>query len=363
MTKWVTGYSNRGPSAHPNTTQASYSIQALVDKKLIGANEGNGFLLDGDYNDFAWDMIWAEGAPIPDDQLPAMLEKASGIVIWIHGWTGCAGIWEDMPAAIVRSHPELISLVVDHNGFGRSRFADRTPEFDECSPPAVMANIERWVEMLGIRRQVGSTNLKTINFVGHSMGAAALFFLDEPKWRLGEQTRLALAPALLLHDEEKRVFFTALGVGIGLVGRIPLLEAVERVITPRILETLTIGASSIVKKLHDQIYHQTLRSITARTIAAMGVITEHPVAHEWNLMHVILGHQDPLVGLLPALNLLDKLGFHQEQIRVVLGTHYFFSVGTDWQRKHHEAKQMVLDTILGTHERALRKQRTGRTSL
>ena len=119
-----------------------------------------------------------------------------------------------------------------------------------CNPPAAMRVIEALIDLLGIRRQPGERNPKVINFVGHSMGGAALFYLNPINWRDGEETRLALAPALLLEDEVKRIFYTTLGLGIGLVNRIHLFEIIERAIKPGVIEALTVGATDFVRRLH-----------------------------------------------------------------------------------------------------------------
>jgi hypothetical protein len=252
--------------------------------------------------------------------------------------------------------------MVDHNGFGATQFVDVTPDLALCSPVAAMHAIERWLEVLKLRRQPGDPKSKTINFVGHSMGGAALFFLKEAGWRFGEATRLALAPALLLHDDLHRAFFTALGLGIGLVGRIKGLQIIENVVSPQVLETLAEGATENVKEVHGRIYEETPRSVTARTFTAMGMITEHPDPRKWELFQVMLGHKDRLVGLIPMMDLLQELLFDVNQVRVVMGTHYMFSVGEELQRWHEQNRDIALDYILNLHNEALQRQRTGQAT-
>jgi hypothetical protein len=89
------------------------------------------------------------------------------------------------------------------------------------------------------------------------------------------------------------------------------------------------------------------------------VIDEHPQAHAWDLMQVVLGHKDRLVALVPMLNLLEELNFDVEQIKVVLGTHYLFSVGEDRKTTHQQNRAIILKEILSLHEQALQRQRTG----
>src|SRR5207248_9109008 len=129
------------------------------------------------------------------------------------------------------------------------------------------------------------------------------------KWRFGEMTRTAIAPALLLHDDLHRAFYTTLGLGIGLVGRIRALEPIDHVVSPSVLEVLADGATQAVKDEHARIYDATPKTVTARTFVEMGVIRQHPEAHAWDLMKVILGHRDRLVGLIPAIDLMQELNF------------------------------------------------------
>jgi pimeloyl-ACP methyl ester carboxylesterase len=362
---WIAGYRERsqGPAlimGKPHAQFASYSLRTLAEKGLLPADDVSGMLLDSGLHDFAWHVTWADDetseASTPDDQLVERIANAEGVVIFIHGWTGSHAVWEDLPALVVSQNPRLVALTVDHNGFGETPFVDVTPDIKVCNPVAAMRAIERWVELLRLRRQPGNRKSKVITFVGHSMGGAALFFLDEREWGVGEQTRLAIAPALLLHDESHRAFYTALGLGIGLVGRLRALEFIDDRVAPTVLEILADGATQFVKDEHTRIYDATPKGVTARTFAAMGVIEQHPIRFHWELMRVILGHKDRLVGLIPALDLLNELHFNVDQIRVVLGTHYLFSIGESMARIHAQNRTLILQDILDTHEQALRKQ-------
>jgi pimeloyl-ACP methyl ester carboxylesterase len=356
---WVKGYTARGDGPTPRTQMAVYSVKGLAERGLISQNGASRLLVNADLIDFSFRLIWGEDYATPDEELPDRIGNVDGYAVFIHGWTGCHAIWEDMPGLLINRNRNLVSLLVDHNAFGDSPFSDRTPEYDECSPVAAMKVIEGVIELLAIRRQIGDPRPKTVNFIGHSMGGAALFFIDESRWRLGELTRTAIAPALLLHDDLGRAFFTTLGFGIGLVGRLTFLEAVERLVSPRVLETLTEGASEAVRAEHDRIYKATPRSVTARTLAAMGTIKDHPMPRKWTHMQVFLGHRDALVGLIPMLDLLNELSFDVDQVRVMLGTHYLFSLGEAWERVHRQNRDIIVGDILKLHERALQRQKTG----
>src|SRR5262249_5377642 len=223
---WLKGYNSLSSVDESGVQTASYSLVSLAEKELLKRDDVNGMLLDAGLRDFTWHIVWADNPETPADDLEAQIGMAEGYVIFIHGWTGSNAIWEDIPARIVAKNRNLVALVVDHNGFGQTPFVQPMPDFVHCNPIGAMRAVERWFELLKLRRPAGDLQVKTVNFVGHSMGGAALFFLDESKWRLGEQTRTAIAPALLLHDEMHRTFYTTLGLGIGLVGRLRFLEIV-----------------------------------------------------------------------------------------------------------------------------------------
>ena len=356
---WVRGYQQRCPGPTPNTQSAHYSLNDLVERGFLKREVVSGMLLDTGLRDFGWDVTWGEDYETTDDELEDRIGQVDGYVVFIHGWTGSAAIWETLPGMVVNRNRRLVSLTVDHNGFGTTPFVAPVPDFEHCSPIAAMRAIERWLDLLAIRRQPGEPKPKAINLVGHSMGGAALFFLQESNWRHGEVSRLAIAPALLLHDEMHRTFYTTLGLGIGLVGRLRALEVIDHVVSPSVLEVLADGATQQVKDEHARIYDVTPKSVTSRTFVAMGVIRQHPEAHSCDLMNVILSHRDRLVGLIPAMDLLQELNFDVDQVRVVMGTHYLFSVGNDMQRWHMQNRALVLNDILALHEAALQRQKHG----
>jgi pimeloyl-ACP methyl ester carboxylesterase len=304
-------------------------------------------------------MLWADNGPTPDAELEDRIGEGQGYVVFMHGWTGNHAIWESVPAMVVRENKLLVALSVDHNGFGASPFA-ATPSIDHCSPPAAMRVIEALVDILKLRRQPGQPNLKVINFVGHSMGGAALFYLNPINWRIGEETRMALAPALLLEDEVKRIFYTALGIGINLVNRIHLFEPIERAIKPQVLEALTVGSSQAVRQIHAEQYRLTARATTATTFMAMGLLHNREIPRRYDTFRVMLGHRDPLVGLVPMMDMLSSLEFPAANTRVVAGSHYFFSLGSDSVFQHAQNRELVVQDILDLHERGYQMQKTGK---
>ena len=359
---WFNGYSRREPGETENTFSATYRMVDLIDKGYVDAEEGRAFLEEAGLNDFLWEVTWPEDFETPDEMLENRLRDVQGYAIFIHGWTGNHSIWEELPGLVVSANRRLVAISVDHNGFGQSSFVDNTPGLDSCNPPAAMRTIQRWVELLNLRRQPGSIQHKVINFVGHSMGGATLFYLNPIFWRYGEVTRYTLAPALLLEDEIYKAFYTTLGIGIGILQRVKVLEFVERFIKPTMVQNLAAGASEYVKGVHSRQYDETPRGITGATFMAMGQLSDYEIARDWSLTRVMLGHRDRLVGLVGMMDLLGKLEFPAGNLRVVAGTHYMFSVGSENPRnafQHAQNRDLVVEDILNLHERAVQMQRTG----
>lgn len=365
--QWARGHYRRARGSLPGTQTAMYRLSNLVDRGLCGVREGTTLLKERGLVDFVWQMTWAEDFDTPDELLEQHLLDAEGFVIFVHGWTGNHKIWEQLPSMVVTENRKLVALSIDHNGFGNTRFATKLPDINNCNPPAAMATLQKLVDLLNLRRQPGDPKPRVINFVGHSMGGATLFYLNPVLWNYGEETRYALAPALLLEDEVHQVFYTALGTGINILQRLPLLEFVERAIQPRMIEVLCNGASGFVKNEHDRQYKDTPRGVTGATFQAMGLLRDSEIARRWDTFRVILGHKDNLVGLASMMDLLGHLEFPVRNIRVVPGSHYMFSVPTDADKggiedrvyQHLQSREVIIQDILELHERAFDMQKTG----
>ena len=361
--EWVQGYTSREVGVVANTYTASYQLSKLMKDGYIPEEEGKAMLEESGLTDFAWTITWPEDYETFDEDMVSRVDNVQGYVIFVHGWTGNRTIWEEMPGMVVHENRRLVAISVDHNGFGESLFGDVTPALDQCNPPASMRALERWVEVMKLRRQPGSANRKVINFVGHSMGGATLFYMNPLLWNDGEVTRCAVAPALLLEDDMHRAFYTTLGLGIGILQRIGLFKVFERLLKPTMIKTLCMGASDFVKETHSTQYNKTPRGITGATFMAMGQLKNWEIPRNWEFFRVILGHRDRLVGLTSMMDLLSKMEFPVGNTHVVAGSHYLFSVGTESPHNayvHTQNRDLVVQDILGLHQRALEVQIKGR---
>lgn len=359
---WVLGYYERSAGIVDNTYSARYRLRDLMKKGLIDSEQGESFLSSAGLQDFMWEVTWPEDFETPDEYLVDRVNNVQGYVIFVHGWTGNHTIWEELPGMTVMANRRLVAISIDHNGFGDSVFSNNSPDEESCNPPAAMRTLQSWIDLLKIRRQPGSPNWKVINLVGHSMGGATLFYLNPVLWHYGEVTRYALSPALLLEDEMHRAFFTTLGIGIGILQRIPALEFLERFIKPSVVSALCAGSTEFVKHTHSEQYERTPRGITGAAFVAMGRLSNYEIARNWELFRVMLGHRDRLVGLVDMMDLLCKLEFPAGNVRVVPGTHYMFSVGNENPAnayQHAQNRELVVEDILMLHEHAVKMQKTG----
>lgn len=361
--EWVRGYSFRTPGIVPNTYTATYHMTTLIKNGLVDPTEGRAMLDESGLTEFKWQVTWPEDYATPDEDLPDRITNVQGYAVFIHGWTGNHKIWEELPGMVCMANRRMVSITVDHNGFGDTLFNTNTPDLANCNPPAAMRALERWLDVVKLRRQPGDPHLKVVNLIGHSMGGAMLFYANPLHWREGELTRYALAPALLLEAEQDRRFFTTLGVGISILQRVKFLEFVERFVKPSMLRNLCLGASDRVKEIHSVQYNETPRGITGATFMAMGLLKNFEIPRNFEFFRVMLGHRDPLVDLTDMLDLLCKLEFPASHTRVVAGTHYMFSIGSESSYnafQHVQARDLVVEDILNLQEHAMKLQRTGR---
>lgn len=366
---WSRGHYRRGTGPLPKTQTANYRLTNLVARGLLGAKDVQTFLGNQSLSDFVFQLTWSDDFDTPDELIERYLAEAEGFVVFVHGWTGNHKIWEKLPGMVVANNPKLIAMAVDHNGFGNTRFTESLPVIEQCNPPAAMRTLQRFVDLMKLRRQSGDPKPKVINFVGHSMGGATLFYLNPILWNYGEVTRYGVAPALLLEDEVHQIFYATLGMGINILQRLPMLEFIERAIEPRMIDVLCNGASEFVKHEHDRQYKDTPRGTTGATFRAMGLLRDQEIAHDYDTFRVILGHKDNLVGLTSMVDLLGHLEFPVRNMRVVPGSHYMFSVA-EHQREdsprsenvyqHSQSREVICEDILALHERAYNMQKTGR---
>jgi hypothetical protein len=205
-----------------------------------------------------------------------------------------------------------------------------------------MAAVEDWLSLLGI---LGGRRHTPVVFVGHSMSGAALFYLKESRWANHKIGRVALAPALLMNDLLRKGFYRAMGLGIFASQKLQL-EQISDSISPVVVNQLISGASKGVQATHEKVFKNTDKHTLSSTFYAMGRAKQPKRSKQWGDFKVLLGHDDRLVGLNPMLELLVEMGLTSRQVRVLLGDHYFFSVGRHSRALHQEGREITLEEII-----------------
>lgn len=349
--KWPGGYAAWLPERIPPVRRVGYTLVDLMRRGLMPSKTIEAFQHETLLADVAWRLLWADTDSKPDAESVAdALRYAEGIIVFLHGWAGSGEIWEDLPAMVIQRNPGLVALIPDVNGFGGTPFSTNVPPIDKCDPPAIMRAVELWLDILGVRARPGWAQRRPIIFVGHSMGGATLFFLNEKRWNKGEVGRIALAPALLLNDRQRQLFYRTVGTGIRLTGVSDILDRlVENFIAPRFIQAVAGSGSLKVRAQHKHVFDSTAEGVIAQTFGAMGQLHASFGQSTWPDFVTFLAEKDLLVGQKLTSDLLASIHFHQDQIQRVIGDHYFFSVGGRTDAQHLQNRDMVIAHILAMH--------------
>jgi hypothetical protein len=186
------------------------------------------------------------------------------------------------------------------------------------------------------------------------VGGAAPFYLQEQGWHENEFARCAVAPVLLLDDDLRSEFYQALGVSRWADGK--LLNGLKTRLTKLVIENLVGDVSQAIRDEHLHIFKTTPLGTLAQTLYAAGASPNGLEAKRWRNFRVILAHDDRLVGVSRMLQLLDDLSFASNQVQVVWGSHFLFSVSNRLHRIHLRNREIVLGEILHLHELCRERQ-------
>jgi pimeloyl-ACP methyl ester carboxylesterase len=328
--------------SHHKVAVDAFHLAGLVGQNLnVAPAKVEQFRQKTGLADLYWRTYYAK-YPDRNKTLIHALAEADGYVFFLHGWDGTHRIWEDLPARLAAEQPGVVCFNPDINGFGLSRFAQKTPTAEQCSPSALMNTVEQWLDLLKLHPTSRRSQPPFYLFVGHSMGGAALFYPNEAVWHNKIYGMYALAPALFCNDIQRQAFFRAVGLGI----RIPSFSAIKNTLAPPMIEILAGGASLAVKNEHLRVFTRTPFGALAQTLYVLGANTTWPQWANWSHMRVALGDKDVLVGVENMLELLKQLGLQSEQIRVMAGDHYFFSYGQGSPAAHQGNREAVLQDLL-----------------
>lgn len=352
---WVEGMRTEPQETIPGIEGTHFALSTLADRGLLTTRHLADFQDATALADLSWRVFWSKGALAEaGGDYRSLLRRAQGFVIFMHGWGGSGDVWGHLPALTCAANPRLVALVPDLNGFGETCFLTEMPAVEQCDPCAVMQSVVYWVNMLGLRSSKrAQRRRRVITFVGHSMSGAALFYFQEQGWHNNEFARCSVAPALLIEDDLRKGFYGALGVGSWADKPI---DALMSRLTPRVVKSLTSDASETAQAEHLRIFEATSKVTLAQTLYAMGVVCRDLQSRRWPNFRAILAHDDRLLNVSQMLNLLDDLGFASNQVQVVWGDHYLFSVGNHNYRTRLRNREIVLGEILHLHELCRERQ-------
>lgn len=326
--------------AHENVVTHSFHLNRL--ESLANSATLEAFQEKTGLADFFWRVLFHQ-PPGEKISLAQALSNADGYVFFMHGWNGSHRIWEKLPFQLTEHHKNIVCFNLDVNGFGMSPFINPTPRPEQCTPAALMAAVEYWLNAINLWPAPPRRTRKPFYlFVGHSMSGAALFYKDVTHWQNEVYGFYTLAPALICNDAQRKAFFKTVGVGI----KLPSFSGVKDALAPRVIQILGAGASPQVKAEHLRIYNKTPFGTTAQTLYMLGAGAKPPPRTDWANYKVALGHKDRVVGLDHTLNLLESLDFHPNQIRVLFGDHYFFSYGEGSPASHRKNRQVIFNDLL-----------------
>lgn len=325
----------------PNVmTQSFYLSRLAQQNQLISPTAWPDFQHQTGLADFFWQTTYHQ-PPGRMKQLAEILAEAEGLLIFLHGWDGSHRIWEDMPSQLVAQNPGLVCLNADVNGFGQTPFINNVPQPDQATLVAAMAAVEQWLQIIGARSpRVGQPQPYYL-FVGHSMGAGMIFYKNEADWQDEIYGCYVMAPGLFYGNKLSEVIYKA----VASATRLPYITPLKNLTARLVIRVAMNDASRIAKREHAQTFYHSSFETLADTLAGIGD-SPLPDRRDWSAYRVTLGHRDILVRLGPTISMLEQLGFTGDQIKILVGDHYFFSYDDTAPVNHLYNRQVVINDLL-----------------
>jgi len=323
-----------------------YSLQLLHRKGLLSDETLAQIREETMLADFFWRMFFNRRLlkSVGGSKKQALI-KAEAIVLFEHGWCGCADIWEDLCNLICQQNPGVVAMAIDVPGFFRSPFADDREIADRFYTSKGMNWTLEEVLKVGLGFEDEELSGKPQVTVAHSMRAAAQLGKKAETLTRKDRGFLLLAPALVSEDLVRSRLYQFLGLAsLGEISNL-VRKFEDNVLARQIVERLVSGASEAVKEKHRQVFENTSKRTIGSTIAALSKEDRPWKGQEAEIkyinMKVLLGIEDRLVGVAPTETLLLNLGFEPSQITRFQGDHYFFSVDTSDRESLGNLQQVV----------------------
>jgi pimeloyl-ACP methyl ester carboxylesterase len=338
-----------------------YSLQLLKRKRLLPRETLAQIREETMLADFFWRVFFSRRLlkSVGESKQRALL-KAEALVLFEHGWCGCAEIWEDLCNLICQQDPGVVAIALDVPGFFRSPFVNNREIADRFYTSEGMNCTLEEVLKVGLGFENEELDRKPQVTVAHSMRAAAQLGKKAETLTRKDRGFLLLAPALVSEDLARSRLYQFLGLASlgelsALVGKFE-----DNVLARQVVERLVSGASEAVKEKHRRVFENTSKRTIGATITALSKQDRPWKGQEVKIKDTntkaLLGLEDRLVGVAQAEALLLDLGFHPCQIKRLQGDHYFFSVDTSDRHSLGNLQQVVNRDLVVEEIKALLTQ-------
>jgi pimeloyl-ACP methyl ester carboxylesterase len=323
-----------------------YSLQLLHRKWLLSRETLTSIREETMLADFFWRMFFNRRLlkSVGGSKQQALI-KAEALVLFEHGWCGCAEIWEDLCNLVCKQNPGVIAIAIDVPGFFRSPYVDDREIADRFyTSEGINWTMEEVLKLrLGFEdEELGGKPQVT---VAHSMRAAAQLGKKAETLTRKDRGFLLLAPALVSEDLVRSRLYQFLGLAS--LGEMSVLvrKFEDNVLARQVVERLVSGASEAVKEKHRRVFENTSKRTIGATITALSKQDRPWKGQAVEIKHTntkaLLGIEDRLVGVAQTEALLLDLGFDPRQIKRFQGDHYFFSVDTSDRDSLGNLQQVV----------------------
>jgi hypothetical protein len=323
-----------------------YSLQLLHQRGLLSDETLGSIREETMLADFFWRMFFNQHLLKSARGIKQQaLAKAKALVLFEHGWCGCADIWEDLCNLICQQNPGVVAMAIDVPGFYRSPFVDDREIADRFYTSEGMNWTLEQVLKVWLGFEEEGLGEKPQVTVAHSMRAAAQLGKKAETLTRRDRGFLLLAPALVSEDLVRSRLYRFLGLA-SLGEMSDLVRRFEdNFLSRQVVERLVSGASETVKEKHRRVFENTSKRTIGSTIASLSKQDRpwkgHDIEIKYTHTKALLGIEDRLVGVTPTVTLLFDLGFDPRQIMLFPGDHYFFSVDTSDRDSLGNLQQVV----------------------
>lgn len=322
-----------------NVTIETFHLSSLARLNLLNNPVAfNRFQQDTGLADFYWEASYYQ-PPGCRRTLREAFEQADGFAIFLHGWNGNHRIWEDLPMRLIQQYQQVVCLNLDIHGFGQSPFIHSYPKPEHADLPAAMASVEKWLETVSLWPATYRQRKPFYLFVGHSMGGGVLFYKDQLSWQNDLYGCYMMSPSMLYHETIRRLLFQIVGAAI----LIPHVTPIKKLVAQLVIWVAMNEASRRVKWEHGH-YQDPFETLSG-TLTGIGKSSK-PTRTDWSQFKLVLGNRDVLVNPKQMINFVEEFGFKPEQIRVMMGDHYFLSYDKSSPITHKYNRQTILDDLV-----------------